>query len=428
MDRFEYRSGKLFCEDASIEEIVNQVGTPCYIYSGSTFVDHYRKILSAFAELNPLICYSVKCNNNIHLCKLLSAEGAGFDIVSGGELFCAIQAGGNPAKIVFAGVGKTDSEINQALDVGIGWFNIESAPELENLQRITEERKIVTQAALRVNPDIDPQTHKHTATGKKYTKFGVDIQEAEEIFKKYGKHQFVQLRGIHIHIGSPINSAKPYVEALTKILRLIDSLRSAGYTVDTLDIGGGFGADYVTEQAPSALDYAKEIIPLIKNKGFKNVILEPGRSIAANAGILVTRVLYIKESAGKKFAIVDAGMNDFLRPVLYDAFHFIWPVKVPIDKVPQKRVESPNMPDLIEYDVVGPICETGDSFAKARKLPELKRGDLLAIFSAGAYGFSMSSQYNSRPRASEILVQGKLSKLIRRRETYQDLIETQIFG
>ncbi len=428
MDRFEYREGNLFCEDSSVADIIGQVGTPVYIYSSQTFVEHYRKIASAFSPVNPIICYSIKCNSNIHICRMLAGEGSGFDIVSGGELFRAIQAGGDPAKMVYAGVGKTDSEINQALDAGIGWFNIESVAELENIQCITADRKIVTRAALRINPDIDPKTHRHTATGKKHSKFGVDIEEAESIIRKYAKHPFLQLTGVHIHIGSPINSAQPYIEAITKVLAVIESLRKDGFVIDTLDIGGGFGADYVTNQAPLAEDYAKEIIPLIKDRGFKNIILEPGRSIAANAGILVTRVLYIKESAGKKFAIVDAGMNDLIRPVLYDAFHFIWPVNVDEKYVPNNRSESFDMPGLVEYDVVGPICESGDCFAKARKLPELKRGDLLAIFSAGAYGFTMSSQYNSRPRVAEILVRQNLSKLIRRRETYQDLISAELLG
>ncbi len=428
MDRFEYCNEQLFCENVSINDIVGQVGTPVYIYSQNTFVEHYRKIASAFSQVRPLICYSVKCNSNIHICKLLAQEGAGFDIVSGGELFRAIQAGGTPAKMVYAGVGKTDNEINQALDAGIGWFNIESVAELENLQRITSERKISTRGALRINPDIDPKTHRHTATGKKHSKFGVDIEEAESIIRKYANHRYLSLTGVHIHIGSPINSAEPYVEAITKIIELIERLRKEGFIIDTLDIGGGFGADYVTSQAPIAADYAQKILPLIENRGFKHIILEPGRSIAANAGILVTRVLYIKESAGKRFAIVDAGMNDLIRPVLYDAFHFIWPVCVDEKYVPLNRSENVEQTGLMEYDVVGPICESGDCFAKKRKLPELKRGDLLAIFSAGAYGFTMSSQYNSRPRVPEILVDNKFSKLIRRRETYHDLISAEIIS
>lgn len=425
MDMFIYKEGILYCEDASVLDIANEVGTPCYIYSGSTFKNHFRNIKEAFKSLDPLVCYSVKCNSNIHICRLLAKEGSGFDIVSGGELYRAIQAGADPKKIVFAGVGKRDDEINQALDAGIGYFNIESVPELINLQKIAEDRRMVTSAALRVNPDIDPRTHRHTSTGKKHTKFGVDIEEAKDVFRKYARDRFLQLCGIHIHIGSPILSTQPYIEAISKILDLIDQLRKEGFDIEMLDIGGGFGADYTTGQAPSAFDYAADILPLLSGRGLK-IILEPGRSIAANAGILVTRVIYIKESAGKLFAIVDAGMNDLIRPVLYDAFHFIWPVCT--DKVPAERKPQIELPGLLEYDVVGPICETGDYFAKSRPLPPLKRGDLLAIFTAGAYGFVMSSQYNSRPRPPEILVEGRFSKLIRRRERYEDLINCEIFG
>jgi len=427
MDLFQFKDNELFCEQVAVAEIVRQVGTPCYIYSAQTFVDHYKKIAAAFAELDPLICYSIKCNSNLHICRLLAGVGAGFDVVSGGELYRAIQAGGDPARMVYAGVGKTDQEINQALDVGLGVFNIESVPELENLQRITAERKIVSRGALRINPDIDPKTHRHTATGKKHSKFGVDIAQAEDIVKKYARHDYLQLTGLHLHIGSPINSTEPYIEAIEKVLRLIDSLRKQGYTIDTLDMGGGFGADYISEQAPLSEVYASAIIPLLRNSGLK-IIMEPGRSIAANSGILVTKVLYVKESLEKSFAIVDAGMNDLIRPVLYDAFHFIWPTRVSSGMVPAGRSESPDIAGLRAYDVVGPICESGDCFAKARKLPELHRGDLLAIYTAGAYGFSMSSQYNSRPRAAEVLVQGQLSRLIRRRETYQDLVEAEVFN
>ncbi len=426
MDLFQYRNGTLFCEETSIASIADQMGTPCYIYSANTFVDHYRKIYAAFAELDPLICYSVKCNSNVHICQLLAKAGAGFDVVSGGELFRAIRAGGDPQRMVYAGVGKTDQEINEALDAGLGWFNIESVPELENLQRITAERKIVTRAALRINPDIDPKTHRHTATGKKHSKFGVDIEQAEDIVKKYAKHGYVQLTGLHLHIGSPINSTEPYIQAIEKVLRLIDSLRKQGYKIDTLDMGGGFGADYTSEQAPVSEVYASAIIPLLKDRGLR-IIMEPGRAIAANSGILIAKVLYIKESVDKAFAIVDAGMNDLIRPAFYDAFHFIWPVKIAPDKVPTVRHEQPDLPGLRKYDVVGPICESSDCFAKGRMLPELRRGDLLAMFTAGAYGFAMSSQYNSRPRVPEVLVDGAASRVIRRRESYKDLIDPEVF-
>jgi diaminopimelate decarboxylase len=426
MDLFQYRKNELFCEDVSIDQIVKEVGTPCYIYSANTILDHYRKIAAAFSELNPLICYSVKCNSNLHICKLLAQAGAGFDVVSGGELYRAIQAGGDPSRMVYAGVGKTDAEINQALDVGLGWFNIESVPELENIQRICAERKITASAALRINPDIDPHTHRHTATGKKHSKFGVAIEHAEEIIKKYGKHEYLKLTGLHLHIGSPINSTEPYIEAIEKVLRLVDALRKDGFEIDTLDMGGGLGASYVSEQTPISEVYASAIVPLLRGRGLK-LIMEPGRSIVGNGGILVTKMLYEKDSVDKSFAICDAGMNDLIRPAFYDAFHFIWPTKVADGMMPQKREEKMDLPNLKKYDVVGPICESSDCFAHDRYLPHVKRGDLLAIFTAGAYGFSMASQYNSRPRVAEVMVQGNLSRLIRRRETYKDLVAAEIF-
>jgi len=426
MDLFEYRNGELFCEQVSISQIADQLGTPCYVYSANTFLDHYRKISRAFDALDPLICYSVKCNGNLHICRLLAGVGAGFDVVSGGELYRAIQAGGDPQKMVYAGVGKTDQEINQALDVGLGLFNIESEQELENIGRIAAERHIPAKAALRVNPDVDPKTHRHTSTGKSRTKFGVDIDQAERIIADYRGDRYLTLSGVHIHLGSPINSAQPYIEGITKILGLIERLRNRGVEIDTVDMGGGFGADYLTDQSPRFEDYADPIIQLLKGKRL-TVIMEPGRSIAANGGILLTRVLYIKESGDKRFAIVDAAMNDLIRPTLYEAFHFVWPVEVEDALVPRRRERKPELRGLEEYDVVGPICETGDCFARNRCLPTLKRGDLLAIFAAGAYSFSMSSQYNSRCRAAEALVDGELVRLIRRRETYHDLVEPEIF-
>lgn len=430
MDMFRYDHGQLFCEQVSVTEIADQVGTPCYVYSAQTILDHYHKLSAAFAELDPLICYSVKCNWNLHICRLLAGAGSGFDVVSGGELYRAIQAGGDAQKMVYAGVGKTDQEINQALDVGLGLFNIESEEELENIQRIAAGRRIPARAALRVNPDVDPKTHRYTTTGKKETKFGVDIERAERIFRRYRDAQYLNLTGVHIHLGSPINSTEPYVQGIKKVLGLIEKLTAAGIAIDTINIGGGFGADYETDQAPAFTDYAEAIIPLLKSadKGVDyKIILEPGRPLLANAGILLARVLYIKSSGDKTFAIVDAGMNDLIRPALYEAFHFIWPVTVAEGLVPSRRQASPDLAGLTTYDVVGPICETGDCFAKDRPLPSLKRGDLIAIFAAGAYGFSMSSQYNSRPRPAEVLVEGNLSRLIRRRETYQDLLGPEIF-
>ena len=426
MDMFQYRAGRLYCEDVPLDQIGGQIGTPCYVYSATTILDHYRKMAEAFAALDPVICYSVKCNWNIHLCRLLAGAGCGFDVVSGGELYRAVQAGGDPRNMVYAGVGKTDQEINEALDVGLGLFNIESEQELETVRRIAADRHIRARAALRVNPDVDPKTHRYTTTGKKETKFGVDIERAERIFTQHRSDKYLELRGVHIHLGSPINSTEPYVQGITKVLELVDRLQATGIEIDTIDLGGGFGADYQTSQAPLFTDYADAIVPLLKGKGFR-IILEPGRSIVANAGILLTQVLYTKSSGDKTFAVIDAGMNDLIRPALYEAFHFLWPVKVADELVPVRREAEPQMAGLTRYDVVGPICETGDCFAKDRLLPHVHRGDLVAVFAAGAYGFSMSSQYNSRPRAAEVLVERNISRLIRRRETYQDLVGPEMF-
>lgn len=424
MDHFIYREGELFCEHVPIARIADEIGTPAYVYSAATLVDHYNRIAGAFSEVRPIICYSIKSCQNIHIARLLADRGAGMDVVSGGELYRALKAGADPKKIVYAGVGKTDREINEAIDAGIGWFNIESEAELENLIAIAGSRKQQVRAALRVNPDVDPKTHRYTTTGKKETKFGVDIERAQRVFKQYGEDNFVRLCGIHLHIGSPVNIVDPYVQAITKALALIEDLRKDGHTIDTLDIGGGFGAHYEAEEAPPAVDYAGQIVPLLKGTGLQ-IILEPGRSIAANAGILVARTLYMKSSGDKHFAIIDAAMSELIRPSLYEAYHFVWPVKPGNAFVPKDRGTSVQFKGTVEMDVVGPICETGDCLAKGRPLPPLRRGDLLAVFSAGAYGFTMASHYNSRPNVAEVLVQGDNFRVIRRRETYEDLIAAE---
>lgn len=358
----------------------------------------------------------------------MAEGGSGFDIVSGGELYRALQAGCNPSKIVYAGVGKTDTEITEALNAGIGYFNIESEEELNNLIRLAKENKSALKknpkAALRVNPDVDPKTHTYTTTGKKETKFGVDIERARKIFADYGQNKSVALCAIHIHLGSAGHTIEPYVEAMEKILILTEELRDDGFTIEAVDIGGGYGADYITGTAPTAADYAAAILPLLKDKKLK-LILEPGASIAANAAILATRVLYLKTGGAKKFIIVDAGMNDLIRPPLYDAFHFIWPAKVDKKFVPDRRDKDLKLTGTEVVDVVGPICEGADFFAKDRRLPPVKRGDVLSIFTAGAYGFSMASNYNARGRAAEVLVDGDKFSVIRRRETYEDLISLE---
>ena len=421
MDYFNYKDGRLFSENVNVETIVAEVGTPVYIYSKATFLNHLQKIQQAYSMLDTTICYSVKACGNINILKFLADAGSGFDIVSGGELYRVIQAGGNPAKIVYAGVGKTDSEIIEGLNAGIGYFNIESEAELNNLIRLAKEKNKQPKAALRVNPDVDPKTHTYTTTGKKETKFGVDIERARKIFAEFGKNISVSLCAIHIHLGSAGHTIEPYVEAIEKILALIEQLRADGFTIEAVDIGGGYGADYVTGTAPTAADYASAIMPLLKDKNLK-LILEPGASIAANAAILVTKVLYLKTSGKKKFVIVDAGMNDLIRPPLYGAFHFIWPAKVAQKFVPDRRDKDLKLTGTEVVDVVGPICEGADFFAKDRRLPPVKRGDIISIFTAGAYGFSMAGNYNARPRPAEVLVDGSKFSIIRKRETYEDLI------
>jgi len=430
MDYFNYRNGKLFAENAAVERIAAKVGTPVYIYSKATFKDHLQKIQEAYSALDTTICYSVKACGNINILRFMAEAGSGFDIVSGGELYRVLQAAGDPSKIVYAGVGKTDTEIIEGLNAGIGYFNIESEAELENLIRLAKQKGKQPKAALRVNPDVDPKTHEFTTTGKKENKFGVDLELAQKVFTNYGDNDAVRLCAIHIHLGSAGHTVGPYVEAIEKVLVLIEKLRSDGFTIEALDIGGGYGADYITGTAPTAADYAAAIVPLLADRNLK-LILEPGASIAANAAILVTQVLYLKTSGEprpvgdrrgeKKFVIVDAGMNDLIRPPLYDAFHFIWPVEVNEALVPQQRDRDLQLDGTVVVDVVGPVCESADFFAKNRAIPPVKRGDLLSIFTAGAYGFSMSSNYNARRRAAEVLVDGEEFSVIRKRESYEDL-------
>ena len=424
MDYFNYKNGRLFVENIDIEEIAKAVGTPVYIYSKATFIDHLQKIQKAYSELDTLICYSVKACGNINILKFMAGMGSGFDVVSGGELFRALQAGAQPSKIVFAGVGKTDVEITEALDAGIGYFNIESEEELENLIELTKEHGKKTKAALRINPDVDYKTHAYIRTGKKETKFGVDIERAISIFDTYGGNEDVNLCAVHVHLGSGGKTIDPYVDAVKKILPVIEKLRNNGHTIEALNLGGGYGADYESGSVPSASEYAAGIVPLLRDKNLK-LILEPGKSICANAGVLLTRTIYTKRGGSKKFIIVDAGMNDLIRPSLYQAFHFIWPAKVDEQFVPPQREKDMQMDGTEVVDVVGPICEASDFFAKDRALPPVGRGDLIGVFTAGAYGFTMSSNYNARGRAAEVLVDGKNFTVIRRRETYEDLIELE---
>ncbi len=426
MDNFQYIDSQLHCELVAVRDIVEKTGTPTYIYSQTTLLTHFDRIAGAFAPLNPLICYSIKSCGNLAILRALQARGSGFDVVSGGELFRALKAEADGKMIVFAGVGKTDQEINEALDARIGWFNIESEEEFWNLDRLAGSQKLTAQGALRVNPDVSSVgTHQKTLTGKKETKFGVDIDRAEAFYIQASAAKHARLSALHLHIGSPIKSTQPYVDAITKALALIDRLAARNIHIDTLDIGGGFAAFYEGNEAPSAADYAAAIIPLLKDRKLR-IILEPGRSISCNAGILVTRVQYSKQGGSKKFTIVDAAMNDLIRPTLYESYHFIWPVDVSGCSAPDNRQSTLRTAGDEKVDIVGPVCESGDYLAKDRYLPTTKRGDLLAVFSAGAYGFAMSSQYNARPRAAEVLVDGKTWRIIRRRETYDDLIAPEL--
>jgi diaminopimelate decarboxylase len=424
MDYFRYQGGQVFVEDVEIQKIAAEVGTPVYIYSKATFLNHLKKIQSAYSEIQTIVCYSVKACGNINILRFMADAGSGFDIVSGGELYRVQQAGGNPSKVVYAGVGKTDAEIIEALNTGIGYFNIESEAELENLIKLADREKKQPKVALRVNPDVQYKTHAYITTGIKETKFGVDIERAIKVFEKYGGNPSVNLCAIHVHLGSGGKTIDPYVIAVEKTLPLIEQLRDKGHKIEALDLGGGYGADYESDTVPSAADYASGIVPLLKNKDIK-LILEPGKSICANAGMLMMRVLYIKQGGSKKFVIVDAGMNDLIRPALYDAFHFIWPAKVDEKFVPAQRTKSLQPEGAEVVDIVGPICESGDFFAKDRPLPPVKRGDLLCVFTAGAYGFTMSSNYNARGRAPEVLVDGDKFTVIRKRETYEDQVQLE---
>jgi len=424
MDRFEYRDGRLFAEDVDLERIAAEVGTPVYVYSKATFLDHLAKIRRAYREIETTICFSVKACGNVNILRFLADEGIGFDIVSGGELYRVLQAGADPAKVVYAGVGKTDREILEALKAGVAYFNIESEAELENLIRLVREEHPAQaprpKAALRVNPDVEYQTHAYTATGRMETKFGVDIDRARKVFSDYRANDAIDLCAVHVHLGSGGKSIEPYVRAVRRVLPLIDELRASGHRIEALDLGGGYGAEYESESVPAAAEYAAALVPLLKPKDLR-LILEPGKSVCANAGVMLTTVLYTKRSGRKEFVIVDAGMNDLIRPALYGAFHFIWPARVQGPFVPNRRTKDLHPEGARVVDVVGPICEGGDFFAKDRALPPLSRGDLLGIFTAGAYGFTMSSNYNARPRPAEVLVDQDKFSVIRKRETYADL-------
>ncbi|MFH1024367.1 MAG: diaminopimelate decarboxylase [Planctomycetota bacterium] len=418
MDYFEYQGNQLFCEKVKVSDLAQEYGTPLYVYSRRTLVEHYRKLADAFKDLSPLVCYSVKASSTIALCRALAQEGAGFDVVSGGEIFRALQAGVKGDRVVFAGVGKTRQEMVEALEADILQFNVESPGELELLDEAAHELRRKARVALRVNPDVVADTHDYLATGKHGTKFGMTLETAAECLKTAGRFSSVEVVGLHVHVGSQITDTAAHVKAVERTSEFLSDAWPPNLPFRTLDIGGGFGIFYKGGEARSAEEFGRALSPLIRRLSCR-LILEPGRFIVGNAGILVTRVLYRKESAGQTFVVCDAGMNDLIRPSLYGAFHRIWPVTT--------APGGEGAGGRIRADIVGPVCESGDFFARDREIPSVAPGECLAIFSAGAYGMAMSSNYNSRPRAAEILVDGETATLVRKRETYKDLVRNEIY-
>jgi diaminopimelate decarboxylase len=425
MDFFQYRDRKLYCEDLPLAQLAETYGTPLFVYSKKTLLRHLGELQRAFAAAEPLICYSIKTNANIHLARLMADCGAGFDVTSGGELFRALKAGGVGSKIVFAGAGKTDDEIRFGLKTGVLLFNVESEGELLALADLAKSMGKTANVALRVNPDLPPKTHAKTDTSVKGVKFGLDIDTVLEFAQKMVGNAHVKIVGLHMHLGSPILSAQPYQLGMEKGLVLVEKLRRQGHAILYINMGGGFGIHYRKQEALPADAFAEVIVPSVQKAGCR-LILEPGRFIVGNAGLLLSRVIYTKDSGGKHFVIQDAAMNDLIRPTLYDSFHRIWPVAPAAGcPAPPEDYEA-EIAGTRKVDVVGPVCESGDFLAKDRRLPPMERGDLLATFSAGAYGMAMSSNYNGRPRAAEVLVDGAASRLIRRRETYEDLIRAEV--
>jgi len=428
---FRYHDGSLHCEGVDLERVAEEYGTPLYVYSAGTILDHYRRLDLALSEIDHLICYAVKANSNRAVLNLLLREGAGFDIVSGGELFRVLAAGGDPRSCTFAGVGKSREEIEYALDQRVLSFNVESEAELACLDRIARNKGLSAPIALRVNPDVDAGTHRYVSTGRSENKFGIALDRVAEVYERAAQMPNIAIRGVQMHIGSQITETAPFTEAIAKITPLILKLRER-YPLEFFSIGGGIGIVYessfasgrgdwwsekdrvrATTTLPLTIhDYAAAILPPLRAIGLR-VLLEPGRLLVGNAGVLLTRVRYIKQTGQKKFVIVDAGMNDLIRPALYQSYHEIVPV----------RETQDSARELV--DVVGPVCESGDFFAQERELPEMKEGDLVALMSAGAYGFVMASNYNSRPLPAEVLVRGESFSLIRRRQTMEDLVREE---
>ncbi|MGE4292279.1 MAG: diaminopimelate decarboxylase [Desulfovibrio sp.] len=412
MNHFEYRNGELYAEEVPVTKLAEDYGTPLYVYSASTIRRHFKAFDSAFDGLEHLTCFSVKANSNIGVLRLMAEMGGGMDIVSGGELFRALKAGVPGSKIVYSGVGKKAHEIREALEADILMFNVESMPELERINEIALDMGKVARVSFRLNPDVDPKTHPYISTGMKKNKFGLDIEHSRAAYALAQKLPGIDPVGIDCHIGSQLTTIEPFLEALEKILAFYRELREMGIDIRYLDLGGGLGITYDQEEPPHPETFGKALAESIKGLPL-TLILEPGRVIAGNMGILVAEAQYLKSTPSKNFVIVDAAMNDLIRPALYQSFHGI-------GEVVQHGRAAQN------YDVVGPICESSDFLARERELPEIKQGELLAVFSAGAYGFTMSSNYNSRPRAAELIVDGDRVKVARRRESYEDLVALEL--
>ena len=411
MHDFEYHQGELYCEQVPISRIATEVGTPCYVYSHSTLIRHFRAYDSAFKNIPHVIAFAMKSNSNLAILSLMAKEGSGVDIVSGGELFRALKSGVPASKIVFAGVGKTADEIREALKADILMFNIESSAELQAIQAVAASVGKKARVALRINPDVDPKTHPYISTGMKKSKFGIAADRALEEYKMAASLSHIEVVGVHAHIGSQLTDVTPFVDSLKKVVGLIGTLKAQGINIQYLNIGGGLGITYSEEKPPLPQDLADAISPIVTNLGL-TLVMEPGRVIVGNAGILVTKALYLKEGEAKNFVIVDAAMNDLIRPSLYGAYHEIKPVNEEAGHRAKQQV-----------DIVGPVCESGDFLAKDRLLAAVKPGELMAVMSAGAYGFVMASNYNSRPRVPEVLVKGGDIHVIRERETYEDLVK-----
>jgi diaminopimelate decarboxylase len=412
MSDFIYRDGQLYAEDVSLLEIAERYNTPCYVYSSNAIESRYLEFDSAFTSGEHLLCYAVKANSNISILNILAKLGSGFDIVSAGELHRVLKAGGNSEKVVFSGVGKREDEMKFALEQNIKCFNVESKSELIKLNKVATNMEMVAPVSLRVNPDVDAKTHPYIATGLRENKFGIAFESAKVIYEQAAKMSNISLIGIDCHIGSQISNLSPFQDALQKLLDLIDELKQSGIELRHVDIGGGLGITYQNETPPTPTEYVNTVTNITQGRDLE-IIMEPGRSIVGNAGVLLTKVEYLNVTPFRNFAVIDAAMNDLIRPSLYGSWHEIKCI-----------MKEPNAKEVI-YDVVGPICETGDFIGKSRSLP-LNEGDLLAVFSVGAYGFSMSSNYNSRPRAAEILVDGTKIYEIRRREKLEDLLDGEL--